>query len=310
MRGKLIAQGTATDSIRFTSNTVTAKGSWNGILVRGPLGGNASFSYCSFSYASSAISEECCGAGNLSVQHSSFISNRTALDGYSGMARVIDRCYFKANTYAVRGADKTISNSVFISNDYGLSETERVSVSASTFTNHAQAALYGGRGSITNSSIRNNNIGVKAFFEGFTISNSTISDNELGIELGSYDSYIPPVSDNKICNNRTFNVKNNSSYNVALYNNCWCSSDSTTVENKIFDGWDDQSYGLVDYMLYSNNCEIPIYKTIKLEHRVAYFIVQSVEDELYNLKHIPILHLPDSTLIMLLIFVRFIFMTI
>jgi hypothetical protein len=275
VRGTLIANGTLADSITFTSSSGTTKGSWHGIDIKNTQGGNACFDYCNFLYASAAIYEECCWGGSVSVRHSSFFSNTTAIGGYSGDVTAVDNCYFSGNTYCLTNADKDVSNSVFENNEYGLYETERINVSNCTFTDHTQVALYGGRGLVSNCTIENNNIGIRSFFEGFTVKNSTVSNNGTGIELGDYDGYIAQIENNHICNNTTYNIINNSTHNTELYTNCWCNSDSATVEDKILDGWDiDTSFitrGLVDYTLYSANCLVPIFKSVKPENRVIYF---------------------------------------
>jgi len=271
VKGRLVATGTRSDSVTFTSHYGTTGGSWEGIRILNEQGGNAEFKYCNFKYASTAIYEECCWGGTVSASNSGFLSNVIAIGGYSGEFMIIDSCNFSGNTYCLTGADKKVTNSMFDLNEYGLYQTERTGVSNSTFTNHTQVALYGGRGTISNCTVRNNTVGVKAFFEGFTIENCTISNNGTGIELADYDGYIAPVKDNKICDNITYNIKLNSSYNTEVYENCWCNDDSATVEDKIYDGWDDIALGLVDYTLFSKNCISRIFKTTKEENRVYYY---------------------------------------
>ena len=204
------------------------------------------------------------------MKNSRFTNNSTAIGGYTGNIMTVDSCIFSRNTYCLIQADKTVNHCKFIGNEYGLYQTERIDVYNSEFTNNTQAALNGGRGIISKCTIENNNIGVQAFFEGFTIKNSTISNNETGIELGSNNGTVASITNSQICNNKNYNIKNNSSYNVNLYGNCWCNSDSTTVEDKIYDGWDNTSYGLVDYTLFSENCQVQIFKTIKLKNAVVY----------------------------------------
>lgn len=270
VRGTLIAIGTKTDSITFTSHTASTKGSWAGILIQNPQGGNAIFNYADFMYAVVAVDEECCSGGKVSIKNTSFISNITAIGGYSGHATPVDSCYFYGNTNAIGAADKDIDHSLFDHNDFGLRETERVNVANSTFTNHLEVALSGGRGTVNNCVIKNNAVGIKSSYEGFMVINSNISNNVLGIQL-DISSPSALIKDNQICHNVTFNVTNNSNYPAELYENCWCTADSTTVENKIYDGWDDTSKGLVDYTLYSENCEIPILQTVKALGTVIYF---------------------------------------
>jgi len=42
-------------------------------------------------------------------------------------------------------------------------------------------------------------------------------------------------------------------YQVNL--NCFCSHDSTTIENGIYDGYDDITRGLVNYAIYDDSCQ-------------------------------------------------------
>jgi hypothetical protein len=279
VRGTLIALGTKTDSISFVSNTGTARGLWQGIDIKNTLGGNASFGYCNISNAFSAINEECCGGGKDKIKNTRFTSNTIGLSGYTGSATPVDSCYFGNNSNGITQGDKSVNHCIFDNNDYGLNSTERVSVSNSTFTNHTEAALYGGRGALVNCTITNNNTGVKSFFEGFTIKKCNISNNQVGIELGNYDGYVAQVDSSTICSNVKYNVRNNSNSDVNLYTNCWCNADSTTVENLIYDGWDNLSLGLVNYTLFSSNCVTPIFKTYKREKRVVYFPTDNHEIE-------------------------------
>ncbi|MCL2042111.1 MAG: T9SS type A sorting domain-containing protein [Bacteroidales bacterium] len=278
IRGTLEAFGTETDSITFLSNTGTAMGLWQGIEIINTLGGNASFDYCNFSHASSAINEECCWGGIDEVKNSKFTFNTIALGGYTGNPALVEHCYFANNDKCVIHADKIINDCIFENNKYGLYETERIDVSNSTFTNHSQIALYGGRGDLTNCIITNNNVGVRAFFEGFAIEDCDISNNQVGIELNDYDRYVPPVINSTICHNRQYNVINHTMCDVDLYDNCWCTSDSTTVENLIYDAYDDYNVGFVNYTLYTDDCSHAIYKTHKAEGYTEYLSIQELTD--------------------------------
>ena len=274
IRGTLVALGTKTDPISFISNTGTDRDLWQGIAIMNTLGGNASFNYCKISHASSAILEECCWGGKTEIRNSHFTFNTSAIDGYSGNPALVDNCYFANNEYCILNGDKIINNCIFENNEYGLYMTERIDVSNSTFTNHSQIALYGGRGDLTNCIITDNNIGVKAFNEGFTIEKCDISNNQVGVELDDYHNgsyrYVSPVNNSKICNNIQYNVKNNSKCDVDIYTICWCTSDSATVENLIYDAWDNYNVGFVNYTLFADDCSQSILKTFKAENRVEY----------------------------------------
>jgi len=290
IRGTLKALGAEANPISFISNTGTTMGLWQGIEILNTLGGNASFDYCQFSHASMAIREQCCHGGRDEIRNSRFTFNKVAIGGYTGeaTAALVENCYFANNQVCITDADKIINNCTFENNEYGLGSepggwwgTERVSVSNSTFTNHSQIAIYGGGGGanskLINCIITNNNIGVRSSHEGFIIDNCDISNNQVGLELSAYYNgsswYIAPVTNSTICNNAQYNVKNNSILDVNLYTICWCNSDSATVENLIYDAYDDIWVGFVNYTLFSEDCSQAIFKTHKAEGYTEYLSV-------------------------------------
>ena len=254
VRGVLIAQGTEGDSISFTTQGIEGKGIWNGIVILNDQAANATFDYCRFLYATTAINETCCGSGLTTVNHSRFFSNTVAIGGYSGHASEVKNSRFSHNTYALTQADKNVDACVFSYNDYGLYQTERINVLNSTFTGHTEAALYGGRGTVDGCDVTGNNVGIRAFFEGFTVKNSEVSGNTKGILTGDYDQYIPPIQGNRICNNAVYNLEHTSDVNYSVAGNCFCTSDSTAIEDLISDGLDNSSAGLVSYSIYSADC--------------------------------------------------------
>jgi len=280
IRGSLLIEGTEQDSVYFSSISGTQRGSWQGIQILNTLGGNANIQYCNFKYADTAINEECCWGGNVMIKHCSFEENNIGLGGFSGDISTIDSSYFLNNTYGATNADKFFSNCLFESNEYGLFRTERIDLDNCQFYNHIECALYGGRGLVDNCEINNNKIGVKSFFEGFEIQNSIINENEIGIELNEFNDFISRVENNDICFNSDFNVYNNTDNNASLITNCWCDSDSTAVENLLFDGWDDTVAGLLDYTLFTDDCVTPIFQTDKVNNVIIYFNTVSTNQKL------------------------------
>ena len=200
IRGTLNAIGTSDNRITFTS--ASPPDTWAGVQLATNLGGKGLIEYADLSYASTAVSVQCCWGVNepAIISHSTFRNNATALSGYAGNDVIVRYSTFEDNTYAVTCADKEIYNSVFINNDYGLYQTERISVYSSTFTGH-QVALWGGRGEVKYCDISNNTTGIQAFFEGFDLLGNTIANNEVGVILGEYDGYTPPVEYNNIHDN-------------------------------------------------------------------------------------------------------------
>jgi len=259
IRGTITAIGNGSNRIVFTSNLATpSKGDWDGIRIMNNLGAMASFEYCDFQYASTSNSSQCCwGGGPIYYDNCRFLDNTSAFSGYTGYDIYIDNCEFSNNTVCIPSADKVVNNSTFTNNDYGLSGTERIDVFNSTFSNN-NIAIYGGRGVLDGCLIDNNNIGVKSYFEGFTIENCDIIDNDVGIQLPN-TAYQPSIRSNNICNNLTFNVENTGPQSKDLTDeNCWCSVDETVIASKIWDGYDDVSLGIISYDVYNSIwCLVP-----------------------------------------------------
>jgi hypothetical protein len=247
VRGTLMAEGAESSPIVFTSADSVTKGAWKGIEIANTLGGRATIKFAYFSYASTALRVQCCWSGGpVEIYDSVFANNVIALGGYAGWKMVVERCTFQNNTYAVTSADKIISQSVFKNNQYGLYATERVSVYYSVFEAN-DVALYGGRGEVKFCQITHNGIGVQSFFEGFTLSNNTIANNNVGVILGQYDTYSAPVEYNEIYNNVAYNLKNTGDANKLAKYNWWGTTDPYEIEMKIHDGYDDASVGVVEY---------------------------------------------------------------
>lgn len=244
IRGALEVQGEKNQNVTFTA---TDGKNWNGVDVRTDLGGSLSATFLEISYAKNAISVRCCNTGGpLTIADSYFHDNTYGLTGYAGSVVMrVDRTLFENNDSAVSSADKDIYDSIFRGNTCGLCSTERINVFSSLFENNA-TALYGGRGEIQKTMIQNNDIGVKAFYEGFDITESTIIRNKQGIILNNYDATLASIHQNNIYGNSEFNISNNSEYNQNLNNNYWGTTDEAAIRATIVDGYTNALKGLVE----------------------------------------------------------------
>ena len=65
---------------------------------------------------------------------------------------------------------------------------------------------------------------------------------------------MPVIENNRICSNVLYNIDNRTDLNIFIPTNCFCISDSTEIETKIFDGYDDISKGLISYAIFDTNC--------------------------------------------------------
>lgn len=239
VRGALEASGTSAAPIRFGSVTPGTRGSWSGIYVATSQGGKANLRFAQVSDASSGLSVECCGAGGpVTIEDSSFANNYTALAGYAGWVTNVRRTRFENNATAVRDADKNISDSVFLNNDYGLNQVERTTVANSHFEGHLVALS--GRFTATNNEIVNNVVGVR----GGTLTLNTISGNDVGVEI---DGYGISATNNNIFGNATYNVRNTTANAQSMPENWWGTTDVAAIAASIRDGLDVPQLGIVTF---------------------------------------------------------------
>jgi len=240
-----------TDSLPVVFEPLDGVTKWSGIAIRNDLGGRGSISYAQISHATTAVSVSCCWEGGpLSITDSTIENSTVGVGGYAGWDIEIDRVTFRSNQYAITRADKTIRNSVFENNDYGLYETERIDVYDSLFVDSNEVALFGGRGIVSGCTIEGNNIGIKAFFEGFTVENNSINNNRVGIITGHYDGNVPIINSNSINGNTEYNLMNPSEYSVDAKNNWWGTVDKDLIKGAIYDGYDEAGLGIVSFEPY------------------------------------------------------------
>ena len=250
VRGTLLSLGTLHDSILFSSSSPNPhQGIWRGISIRDDLGGSGIFNYSilKFGFYTLALNWGSSGV-SLNVNNSKFENNYIASNAGATLDVIIDSCYFTNNYIAITGGNKIVTNSIFVNNYYGLLIAENVDVYNCTFCGNT-IALDGGRGNLQNCVIMNNGIGVRSHWEGFTnVSGNIIAENDTGIMLTSSGSISNGLgSNNNICNNYYYDLINWSYANIAIPNNCWCDTDSLTIANKIYDGYDNVTYGLIDF---------------------------------------------------------------
>lgn len=65
---------------------------------------------------------------------------------------------------------------------------------------------------------------------------------------------MPVIENNRICSNALYNIDNRTDLNIFIPTNCFCTTDSTEIETKIFDGYDDITKGLVGYAIFDTSC--------------------------------------------------------
>lgn len=274
--GELYAVGNSNDSIRFTSNSANQNfNDWVGII----LFGNAviNLDYCIIKYTTLAINAtEEFSYSPIKIKRSCFSNNSRCFEGYndSFVLWLIDSCTFTDNLDCVKNTI-TVKNSFFINNENGII-MNYLKAENCVFCNNNTACNFldtiigcifsqnnvglEGRCTVLQSNIfKDNNIAINYLSDITLIDNNMIYNNNIGI----LTYYFMPVSignNNSICNNIDYNVFYNGNLNIDLSNICWCETDSTAIASKIYDGYDDVQYGLVDFMPFTvcDTTQLPI----------------------------------------------------
>ncbi|MDO9185971.1 MAG: T9SS type A sorting domain-containing protein [Bacteroidia bacterium] len=283
IRGTLFAIGTIADSISFISNGSLIANTWGGINICNVTQNSVGlFEYCKIKHSTFGITFEISSGNNSSYIKNSLFENNYNASGYDGWNFPIDNCVFANNfnainghygvlvtnstftnnSMAVNGTGKVIKNSVFISNIIGI--TCPAFEARNCFFQYNSFAIDCWSGPsdqivIDSCTIINNNIGIRVKVG--SITNNNISNNVIGVisqHISSTENgieYYVPIKNNRICNNTQYNIENDTSYNKNITQNCFCTTDSATIESKLFDGYDDITKGLFNYDIYDSTCQ-------------------------------------------------------
>jgi len=292
-QAKLIAIGTATDSITFTSNSPTPSlGIWSGIYLNPNTSNHThKFSYCNFKYAHNAIDKEyndsliikhssfkdnytgigndyVYGIDNVFIDTSSFINNVCGIGSYvnnpAGTRLVggkIDSCNFSSNqNTGILTQSTDVKNSIFYSNQIGVfSQGGGTTITNCIISYNTMAGIESdvGTNTIQNCQIKYNDIGIKdySYQSGNLYTQNIIDNNNIGIRIEG-NTYNPArnIYCNRICANTTYDFYNNATWAISIPQNYWCTSDSTSTTAVIYDGYDNINLGLVSFMPLDTIC--------------------------------------------------------
>lgn len=251
----LIANGTASDPIVFTSNNLNpSRGIWDQIYVNQSV--SIQIKHCEFHYANTALT----GQGNsLSVVSSTFTENITGMDAQSNYYVRIDSCIFRNNNTGQSlqpGYYMSINNCIYIKNETGLYAQSGCSVFNCILDSNSVYGLL--KHMACNDTVRDNEIkyngtGISHDFSGcggtVFIHHNVIENNNVGILLqNTGGSQQFNIYSNSLCSNFTYNIQNLTTLNVNAANNCWCSNSLSYIQTTIYDGYDNVNYGIVTYI--------------------------------------------------------------
>ncbi len=267
-QSKLVALGTSTDTITFTSNSGSPlPGSWGEIYLNLNGGTKSRFNYCHFQYANMAFKIH----SNVGQDTAAFITNSNFSRNVTGISSsviffTINSCLFKNNNVAINSGDGfAMANSVISNNQIGVASNAYATLTNCVIDSNILGIRLNTRNDVSNCTITNSMIGITdSVYNNFsgdenTITQNVIENNTTGILI---QGVMEQITCNRICNNALYNLR----YNVAfgsngLYpNNYWCTTDSAIISSKIYDGYDNINFGLVNFMpldssqCYANNC--------------------------------------------------------
>lgn len=165
----------------------------------------------------------------------------------------INNCFFSGNMNNIVGSPGTIQNSTFYNNNIAIAESSSKQISNCVFDGNEVGIDDYGSSTITNSQFVNNLVAIK-MGDGTTVSSNLIENNVVGVQVRGTNPSGAQIVDNQLCYNTSYNLENLTDKNFQVNANCFCSSDSTVIENSIYDGYDDITRGLVNYAIYDDSC--------------------------------------------------------
>ena len=189
--------------------------------------------------------------GSMTATNCQFLNNFCSVT-WSNYINLTN-CVFSGNTNNIIGCPGSVQNCSFFNNAFGFTESSNLQISNCLFDGNDVGIDESGSSTISNSIFTNNTIAVK-LGENSILTNNTITDNGTGVQVRGTNPSSSQIMDNQLCNNVNYNLENLTDKNFQVNTNCFCSSDSTTIENGIYDGYDDITRGLVNYAIYNDSC--------------------------------------------------------
>ena len=256
----LIAQGTITDSITFTSNSgLPSPGIWQSIYLNGPF--HSQFNHCNFLYAYAGIYINNNPGDSVHIRNSNFKNNNYGLYSFTyGIKAYLDSCNITNNSTGIFSHEYGFINHCNVSHNqtganlWGLSHIINSVIDSNSIEGLNITAW---NDLIMNNAIRYNGIGIhdNAMGPAARITKNVISNNNTGILLEDWND---SIFCNKICSNTAYDLHYNATYTSnAAYcaSNYWCTTDSSTTSAVVYDGYDNINLGLVNFMPIDNsNC--------------------------------------------------------
>jgi hypothetical protein len=230
---------------------------------------------CTFSYNVYAvkvgrdlIAENCTFIGNdiavygwtnFTLNNCLFDDNQAALSIYASSLS-INNCEFRNNDLGIKLNSGSLNgtlvkNTLFENNTIAYDNANTGLIDSCLFIGNTEAVINTYYLTVSNSRFNGNTTALQVGF-GTKVTECKIELNQTGIALGpiSFGQPMPKVENNRICYNQLYNIDNRTDLNMYIPTNCFCTGDSTIIEAKIFDGYDDITKGLISYAIFDTSC--------------------------------------------------------
>jgi len=189
--------------------------------------------------------------GSLTATNCQFINNFCSFTWSNSIN--IENCLFEGNGNNIVGSPGLVTNCQFIDNDFAFAEAYGHTIQNCYFEANGVAIDNSGGANISNCTFEGNTLAVR-LGDGSTLTNNIISNNGVGVAVLAYSPNSTLIENNTICYNTDYNLQNLTDKNFQVNANCFCSQDSTYIEDLILDGYDDITRGLVNYAIYDDSC--------------------------------------------------------
>ena len=200
--------------------------------------------------------------GSLSATNCQFINNFCSFTWSNSIT--VDNCLFEGNGNNIIGSPGLVSNCQFIDNDFAFAEAYGHTIQNCYFEGNGVAIDNSGGANISNNTFDSNVLAVR-LGDGSSLTNNIITNNGVGVAVLAYSPNSTLIENNTICYNTDYNLQNLTDKNFQVNANCFCSQDSTYIENLILDGYDDITRGLVNYAIYDDSCANVLDYIVKID---------------------------------------------
>ncbi len=229
----------------------------------------------------------------IEVKRCDFLKNFSC-NGFQSQLSV-DSCVVKENVNGIWYANGPITNTLFERNTFAVFAVNGI-ISRCNFKNNVRG-LVEFLGTARNCNFSGNWLAAE-LAAGCELSNSTFLNDTVAVAYASgltASSVLPVFQQNQLCGSVKYYVENKSDLSITLDQNCFCETDSATIENLIFDGYDDFTKGLFNYTIYDNSCTNILRQVIKVPIPTSVNPLLSGKFSLYPLPASDVIHLSVPT---------------